>query len=703
MSTDIASNLRPLTSIISFFQCLVALLLLCTPALAAPPIPFPGNNGQTGLWDMPNARILPDWHVRISFHNADPYRYWSGSIGILDRMEINGRITEITTLPGLPGQKYDRDKAIDLKFLLFKERDVLPAVALGATDIHGTGLFTSRYLVMSKNIRWFDLTLGLGQGILAGVKTSGRGEDSAREFLLSSDTTTRVFGGLEFRLTDRLSFVGEYSTYDYEELHGGTKADWPLNLGVKYRLRDHFLASLSYQKGDEVSFGLGVNLPLEPEGMLPWRKEPHYRPPEKARLDAYLAGDEILAHIVADQVSRAGFKGVRAAVHRGSLWIEFENNRYLSNQKAMGRVARIVDLVAPPRIGWIYLALAKDGLILNVFKVHRSVLDAYLDYRMDEEALWKTSKVVMGEGGLREEFAGNGGPPAMKEAPRGHEKLGIRISPRIESLLNDPSGFFKTAANIMTSVNYRPWEGGLLTATLRANVYNDISTANVVEEAQPTRSDFVDYLQQEDLRITRLAFDQVFQLPWDLWARGAVGIFESAYMGVGAELFRFFWKGRLGLGLESEIVKKRDLDGGFSEREGFDNFKTGFLNVYYHLWPELGIDLGFKLGRFLGGDDGVRMEVSRTYKYFTLGAWLTVTDTDVFTADYNRGYRDKGIYFSMPLSIFFNSDIPGRINYRLRPWTRDPGATVAQPRFLYPMTDEGNSLWTEHKLGDLAK
>ncbi|MBW2139228.1 MAG: YjbH domain-containing protein [Deltaproteobacteria bacterium] len=689
------------TSTVSSF--LAILLFLCMPALAAPPVPFPGNNGQTGLWDMPNARILPDWHVRITFHDADPYRYWSGSIGILDRMEINGRITEITTLPGLPGQKYDRDKAIDVKFLLFKERDVLPAIALGATDIHGTGKFTSRYLALSKNIRWFDLTLGLGQGILAGVITRGHGKDSAREFLLSSDTTTRVFGGLEFHLTDRLSLVGEYSTYDYEELSGGRKEDWPVNVGIKYRLRDHFLASLSYQKGDEVSFGLGVNLPLEPEGMLPWRKEPLRRPPEKARLDAYLAGDEILAHIVADQVSRAGFKGVRAAVRKDSLWIEFENNRYLSNQKATGRVARIVDLVAPPRIGWIYLALAKDGLTLNVFKVHRRVLDAYLDYRMDEEGLWKTSRIVMGEGGLRQEFAGHGEPPAMKEAPRGHDKLGIRISPRIESLLNDPSGFFKTAANILTSVDYRPWKGGLLTGTLRANVYNNISTANVVQEAQPTRSDFVDYLQLEDLRITRLAFDQVFQLPGDLWARGAVGIFESAYMGVGAELFRFFWKGRLGLGLESEIVKKRDLDGGLSEREGFDNFKTAFLNIYYHLWPELGVDLGFKVGRFLGGDDGVRMEVSRTYKYFTLGAWLTVTDTDVFTADYNRGYRDKGIYFSMPLSIFFNSDIPGRITYRLRPWTRDPGATVAQPRFLYPMTDEGNSLWTEQKLGDLAK
>jgi len=675
---------------------------MCGTMFASPPVPFPGNNGQTGLWDMPNARLLPDWHVRIAFHDADPYRYWSGSIGVLDRIEINGRITDITTVP-FSGQSFARDKALDLKFLLLKERDVLPAIALGATDIHGTGKFTSRYLVLSKNIRWFDFTLGLGQGILAGVITTGRGEDSAREFLLSSDTTTRIFGGLEFRITDTLSFVGEYSTYDYEELSGGRKAEWPVNLGFKYLFKDNFLASLSYQKGEELSFGLGVYLPLEPEGMLPWRKEPLYRPPEKARLDAYLAGDEILARIIADQVSMAGFRGVRAAVRGDSLWVEFENNKYLSNQKAMGRVARIVDLTAPPRIGWIYLALSKDGMILNVFKVHRTVLDAYLDYRLDEEMLWSTSKYVMGEGGVRQEFAGYGEPPPLQDAPRGHERLRIRVSPEIESLINDPSGFFRFAVNVVTSVDYRPWKGGLLTGDLRINLYNDISTANVLEEEQPTRSDFVDYLQEEDLRITELAFDQIFNLPGDIWARGAVGIFESAYMGVGGEVFRFFWDGWLGLGLESELVKKRALDGGFKEREGFDTFKTAFLNIYWHLWPEQGLDLGLKVGRFLGGDKGVRIDASRTFKYFTLGAWLTVTDTDVFTADYNQGYRDKGIYFSMPLSIFFNSDIPGRITYRLRPWTRDPGATVNQPRFLYPMTDEGNSLWSEQKLRDLAR
>lgn len=188
-----------------------------------------------------------------------------------------------------------------------------------------------------------------------------------------------------------------------------------------------------------------------------------------------------------------------------------------------------------------------------------------------------------------------------------------------------------------------------------------------------------------------------------MWARTAVGAFESAYMGVGGELFRFFGDGRFGAGVESEVVRKRDIDDQFKVKEGSPTYYTGFLNLSYHLWPSQGIDLGLKVGRFLAGDKGVRMDVSRTFKYFTLGAWLTVTDTSVFSADINKGYEDKGVYLSIPLSLFFDSDIPGRLHYSISPWTRDQGQLVAQPRHLYPFADEGNLFLMKHHLRDMVK
>ena len=439
---------------------LILIFLQVPQAHSSSQTPFPGNNGQTGLWDMPNARIMPDWHARINLFSADPYRYYGATIGLLDRFEFNGRLTEITTHEGLPGQRYLRDRAIDLKLLLFKERDWLPSIAIGATDMHGTGLFTSRYLVFSKIFRPFDLTLGLGQGILGGEITSGRGGGFARNLLFGATAQPRLFGGIEFHATEALSLVGEYSSLDYEELIGSTREEWPINLGLKYRLSDHLLTSLSWQKGEEVSFGLNLTFPFEPEGLLPWKREPFYTPSEKVRLDAYLAANEALAYIVADQVSRAGFNGVRAAAKGDAIWVEFVNDRYLSHIKAIGRVARIIDLTAPPRIEWFYLGLVREGIILYSFKVHRNVLRAFIERRLDEMATWQSSEHYMGGHRLWHEFVDSTDTMALREAPRGHQRLRIHIAPRIESLLDDPSGFYRASINTLLTLNYRPWKGG---------------------------------------------------------------------------------------------------------------------------------------------------------------------------------------------------------------------------------------------------
>ena len=47
-----------------------------------------------------------------------------------------------------------------------KEKNRVPAVAIGLIDIAGTGLFSSEYLVATKNLYDFDVTLGLGWGLL---------------------------------------------------------------------------------------------------------------------------------------------------------------------------------------------------------------------------------------------------------------------------------------------------------------------------------------------------------------------------------------------------------------------------------------------------------------------------------------------------------------------------------------------------------
>ena len=240
------------------------------------------------------------------------------------------------------------------------------------------------------------------------------------------------------------------------------------------------------------------------------------------------------------------------------------------------------------------------------------------------------------------------------------------------------------------SASYFPWRGAVMKAAIRTPIYNELNPNSTAAEAGAVRSDSFKYLGRTDVHLEQLAYDQVFNLPYEWLARGEVGFFEAAYGGVGTEIFRFFDEGRWGVGLEAEWVKKRDEERDFRFLDSSPTYELVFLNVYHKLIPSLGLDIGLKLGRFLAGDWGGRLDVSRTYKHFTLGAWYTVTDTDDFESYHNRGYHDKGLYLSIPFSLFTDRDHPRKLFYGIKPWGRDTGQTVAQINSLYPMAARGS-------------
>jgi hypothetical protein len=164
------------------------------------------------------------------------------------------------------------------------------------------------------------------------------------------------------------------------------------------------------------------------------------------------------------------------------------------------------------------------------------------------------------------------------------------------------------------------------------------------------------------------------------------GALESAYTGVGGELFRFFANDRLGMGLEGQVLRKRDPGSSVGlDPDSWRIFTTAYINLYGLLLPDKGLAAGLKIGRFLAGDVGARLDVSRTFRHFTLGAWFTVTGTGHLESSKNVGHRDKGVYIRIPLSIFRFHDAPGHFSYALSSFTRDPGQTVSQPNPLYPM------------------
>ena len=672
--------------------------------------------GPTGLWDMPNARVLPDFNVRLGASDSGPYRAYNGAVGLFDRLEVHGRFTEINTIQAFPGEGFGnyKDRSIGARAVLFPEKDQTPQVAAGVYDVTGTALFGSRYLVASKRIQGLqglgplDLSLGLGQGVFGGENVYGKGpvgspkDNAGRDFLFSSPfRRTRPFAGLEYSILPELTATVEYSSLNHNTLFGYRDSSWTrLNAGLKYDVTDALHVQAALIRGRDPSFGVGLSFPLEPEGFVAWKGESAFKAMEKERWEAFEADNEGLAIILARSLERDGFSQVTVSCGAKAVWVEVENTRHLSDARAFGRMGRVIDSLAPERIKTLFLNIKRQGQVRQSLKTNRAHLVDFLNSRLDQEGFLAFSELDLHGSRHWEEFAGD---PAIGPAcEAGSQAFFFSVEPKIKTFMENRKGFFKHKAYIQTRAGYRPWKRGVFLSELQStffNQYRDLAFDPLEEE--PSRTDVVRYESRHGTRLSMLAFDQVYLLPWDAQGRTAWGMFESAYGGAGVEVFRFFSDGRLGCGLEGEIVRKRDPENNllFSS-ESTRLYRTAYLNLYARILPKAGVSAGAKIGRFLAGDNGARFELRRENKYFTLGGWYTVTNTGHMESSKNTGHREKGIYIRIPFSVFRDKDSPGHFRYSISSFTRDPGQSVRQPSSLFPLDDTGLPGHTREHLED---
>ena len=82
------------------------------------------TTGQTGLINMPDARVAPDGTLRFGYSFAEPYVPLWTSVTMLPRLELSARYTRIMHFPapgfGATFGDY-KDKAFDGKFVLVEE------------------------------------------------------------------------------------------------------------------------------------------------------------------------------------------------------------------------------------------------------------------------------------------------------------------------------------------------------------------------------------------------------------------------------------------------------------------------------------------------------------------------------------------------------------------------------------------------------
>jgi hypothetical protein len=261
------------------------------------------------------------------------------------------------------------------------------------------------------------------------------------------------------------------------------------------------------------------------------------------------------------------------------------------------------------------------------------------------------------------------------------------IKPDLDIFWNDPSGFLKFAAGFSASASVDLWKGASAAARYSIPLYSNVSSPQ--DEALPPtviRSDIAKYLKK-NYNFDKLEINQLFRFSDRLFSRLSLGYFEKMYAGIGGEMLYYIGDGSIAFGIEGDLVRKR------VPKETFELYsfnRHSVLGSFYYYYPGLEMTLKTQYGRFLAGDVGWLIDVSRRYRTgVTLGMFATFTDTDNINQPwFNEDYNHKGVYMSIPIRMFYDNDRTETLNYSISPWTRDVGQTVAHSNPLYYITSD---------------
>ena len=667
-------------------QRAVVMLTLCQPSWA---LASASLTGQSGLIQMPDARLQPEGVWRLGISNNDPYFAGWSSLSVFPRFEFSGRFTRIDNVPGFAADSdYGdyKDKAFDAKVLLWREGAYLPGAAIGAQDFTGTRLFRAQYVALSKRLGDADITLGYG-----------------------ADRIDGAFGGIRYVPSwhRQLGVLIEYDAYRYADdfqaaRSGADRRDGGVSYGLEYRF-GWLTTQLSVQD-DDAGANLYVSIPLMRAEFVPKIHEPAPATvePSGQSLETWRSNPAAAQQLL-QRLHAAGFARVSARLEGERLRLTLTHTRISLIGRAIGRAARIALAAGPDDMRELAITYTYDDMPLLTYTFTAPAqLRRFFEGTIDEATLrehltirtWQpTDQFRLDDATLER------APVPAVETRYGEDGHLVALEQR-DSLLsgfyvvpfnariffNDPSGAFRYDLFATLNLDRRLAPGLFANGSLRFTWSEDVSEVTQVSNSTlpHVRSDIVDYRREGDrLRLESLMLNRYRRLTEPLYLRASAGYYEEMYAGIGTQLL-YLPPGRSwAFDLAVDAVRQREPGESF----GFIDYRTvTALGALHYRFARRGVTLTARFGRFLARDEGVRWEFRHRFRSgVEAGAWYTVTNGDDETGPGSPGdpYRDKGLFVSIPLNSMLTRDTQRRADLAVVDFTRDVGQMVRSPGDLY--------------------
>ncbi|MDT0681544.1 YjbH domain-containing protein [Roseicyclus sp. F158] len=692
MSAALLALLAPVATLGQYMTGETDIRLAAGALPPAPPPPTLSFYGTPGLIDMPTAEALPDG--QLAFSTA----YFAGSTRNTLTFQIFPRLAGAFRYSIIEnenaGGRTLYDRSLDLAFQLVEEDRRLPGIAIGLRDIGGTSVLSSEYVAATKHLSpKVAITAGLGWGRLGtydgfdnplgalddgfDVRETERDDPGGQLSGNYFQGDAAVFGGVEWRPTDRLSVVAEYSTddYVYETGRGLFERESPFNFGAKYKVNDSITLGGYALYGTEIGItaSISFNPKTPPNGFAAGAPLPVLR---RAPGAEPLSVTPAVSTALRDAVSTAldayglGLDALEISGRRATL--RMYNTTYESAPMAVGRAARVLTAVMPSQVDTFVIVPIVNGIPASAVTLRRGDLED-LEYAPDNAwTIYARSRLTGGaaEGKL---------PPAAYPDDL-YPKLDFGISPYLQPALFDPDDPLRADVGLRFTASYEPSPGLVLSGSLKKRLLGNRDEADRDDpsELPVVRSDIARYAQEGDPALEYLTGEYFFRPGQDYYGRVTAGLLERMYGGVSGEVL---WKpvdSRLGLGVELNYARKRDYDILFD----FQDYETatGHASAYYDFG---GGYLGqIDAGRYLAGDWGATFSLDREFDNGArVGAFFT--RTDVSAEEFGEGSFDKGIRVSIPLNYLTGQPDRSSTGTSLRLVQRDGGQRLNVRNRLY--------------------
>jgi len=673
--------------------------------LPAGPHPVPGDFGGVGLLQMPSARMAEAGEFSLHFSRVSPYARFGFTLQPFDWFEGTFRYTDVSNRlygpEALSGDQSYKDKAFDIKLRLLEEDALRPEVAVGGRDVAGTGLFSGEYLVASKRLGDFDLSLGIGWGYVGNAgridnplswldarfdeRHDGTQGGQGGEFNVNSwfRGRTSLFGGVQWQTPwAPLQLMLEYDGNDYRNEPQANRQDHdsPINIGAVYRLSDWIDLRAGWERGNTAMIGINIHSNLirrsAPTKIMDPPAAPLRRtPPPTAAVEAGQNWPQV-ARALEDN---AGYRVSRIARREREIVVEGEQTRYYHAPQAVGRTARILDQNAAEDVDWLTVVDTRYGMPMTETSVKRDAFRAAAADDGDGNALDDLRRVVehTAPSPRRETELYNGTASPLTYGAG----IGYRQN------IGGPDSFLLYQFTAYFDAEYRVSPDTWLSGRISANLLNNFDSFDFTAPSglPRVRTNLREYWTESDVILPFLQLSHARRLDQDLYGIVYGGLLESMFAGAGGELLYRPMNERWALGADLNAVKQR----GFAQDFSLRDYKTitGHVTGYYRGFSDVLAKLS--AGRYLAGDYGVTLDLSREFANgVRFGAWATLTNAS--KEDFGEGSFDKGIYIAIPFDELMTTSTMRRAELAWAPLTRDGGARLERAYSLFELTEGRN-------------